>query len=425
MKKTLIVAMLAALVVQVTPARSLAQTTSASALQSQIQALLAQIKSLNEQMLALQQQQQNTVADLLTMLRQGDEGENVRILQALLAADPELYPEGMITGYYGGLTAAAIRRFQKRHGLEQVGFIGPRTLAQLKQFFTQHPLGFDDNDSDDGDKNDSDRPSKLEEKAQKKLEKAEDKIEKAFDKFGRKIRKICAKIPPGHLIAPGWLKTHGGSPLVPICRGGFPPGNGTSTPPSADITPPTISNLASVPSMNSATIYWTTDESSDSQVAYGTSTTYGSLTTLNSTLVTSHSAQLAGLLPSTFYHYRVSSKDSAGNLATSTDQTFTTLVAPDTTAPFISSVVITPSSTTANISWTTNESSTSKIYASTVSPVDPNATSTLVVSDGAFVTAHSLNLSGLVASTTYNFIVESADAAVNKATSSGSFVTMP
>jgi len=59
-----------------------------------------------------------------------------------------------------------------------------------------------------------------------------------------------------------------------------------------------------------------TDEASDTQVEYGTSTSYGSSSTLNSSKVTSHSATLSGLQPSTTYHFRVKSRDAAGNLAT-------------------------------------------------------------------------------------------------------------
>src|SRR5207247_4304711 len=73
-----------------------------------------------------------------------------------------------------------------------------------------------------------------------------------------------------------------------------------------------------------ASIAWTTNEASDSQVEYGTTTAYGSSTTLNTSLVTSHSVNLSGLAANTTYHYRVKSRDAAGNLAVSGDQTFTT-----------------------------------------------------------------------------------------------------
>ena len=65
--------------------------------------------------------------------------------------------------------------------------------------------------------------------------------------------------------------------------------------------------------------------------AYGTTTAYGSISPLNSSLVTSHSVNLTGLSASTAYHYQVLSQDAAGTLATSSDVTFTT-AAPTTAA---------------------------------------------------------------------------------------------
>src|SRR5206468_881244 len=73
-----------------------------------------------------------------------------------------------------------------------------------------------------------------------------------------------------------------------------------------------------------ATIGWNTNEPSDSQVEYGVTSAYGSATVLNSAQVTAHSQGLSGLTASATYHYRVKSKDSAGNPAVSGDSTFTT-----------------------------------------------------------------------------------------------------
>ena len=95
--------------------------------------------------------------------------------------------------------------------------------------------------------------------------------------------------------------------------------------PSADTTPPVISGVvAGSITANSASITWTTNESSDSQVEYGLTASYGNSTTLNTNLVLSHSVNLTGLTSNTLYHYRVKSKDSAGNLATGVDNNFTT-----------------------------------------------------------------------------------------------------
>jgi glucose/arabinose dehydrogenase/endonuclease YncB( thermonuclease family)/methionine-rich copper-binding protein CopC len=93
----------------------------------------------------------------------------------------------------------------------------------------------------------------------------------------------------------------------------------------ADTTAPTISNVKVVRlTRNRVTIDWTTNESSDSQIEYGLTTSYGSSTSLSTSKVTKHEVQISNLKPQTTYHYRVKSKDAAGNLATSADFTVTT-----------------------------------------------------------------------------------------------------
>src|SRR3989441_808225 len=104
---------------------------------------------------------------------------------------------------------------------------------------------------------------------------------------------------------------------------------------TVDNTPPLISTVsASSISSTGAIITWATNEASDSQVDYGLTTAYGSSTPLNSSLLTAHAVTLTGLLATTTYHYRVKSRDAAGNLATSADFTLTTLI--DTTPPTVS-----------------------------------------------------------------------------------------
>ncbi|MCU1311003.1 MAG: hypothetical protein JWO20_2128, partial [Candidatus Angelobacter sp.] len=88
---------------------------------------------------------------------------------------------------------------------------------------------------------------------------------------------------------------------------------------------PQITNVAaSNVTDTAATIIWTTDQPSDSQVAYGTTNSYGNLSSLNSSLVTSHSVALSGLQAATTYHYQVRSRNSSNVLSTSGDATFTT-----------------------------------------------------------------------------------------------------
>jgi len=89
---------------------------------------------------------------------------------------------------------------------------------------------------------------------------------------------------------------------------------------------PVISSVTSAGiTSTSATITWVTDQSSDSQVAYGLTSSYGSTTNINSTLVTSHSTTLTGLTAGATYHYQVLSRNSGGSPAVSADLTLTTL----------------------------------------------------------------------------------------------------
>ena len=97
---------------------------------------------------------------------------------------------------------------------------------------------------------------------------------------------------------------------------------------SADVTPPTIGALsASDVSSAGAIVSWLTSESADTQVEYGLTTAYGSSTPLPTPLSARHAVHVVGLQPGTLYHYRVRSKDAAGNEAVSDDATFTTAAA--------------------------------------------------------------------------------------------------
>jgi hypothetical protein len=96
----------------------------------------------------------------------------------------------------------------------------------------------------------------------------------------------------------------------------------------ADTTAPVISAVSATGiTISGTTITWTTDEAATSQVEYGQTTSYGSVTTLDTNLVTSHSVSLSGLSASTAYHYRVKSKDASQNEAVSGDFPFTTAAA--------------------------------------------------------------------------------------------------
>jgi peroxiredoxin len=95
-----------------------------------------------------------------------------------------------------------------------------------------------------------------------------------------------------------------------------------------DITPPNIYNIA-VESLSSTSvkITWLTDESSSSQVDYGSDSSYG-ISANDGNLATNHSMTITGLSANTGYHYQVSSADAASNMAYSGDNTFFTIEPP-------------------------------------------------------------------------------------------------
>src|SRR5215471_9196572 len=61
----------------------------------------------------------------------GGSGPEVAVLRERLVITDDLAPEHLRGETYDATVAAAVRRFQTRHGLEETGTIGPKTLAAL------------------------------------------------------------------------------------------------------------------------------------------------------------------------------------------------------------------------------------------------------------------------------------------------------
>ena len=111
--------------------------------------------------------------------------------------------------------------------------------------------------------------------------------------------------------------------------------NATSVkaPPPPDITPTVISDVSVKPvAETSASITWATDEPATGQVEYGKTAQYGLASILEQTPATTHLVTLTHLEPGTTYHYRVTSRDEAGNEAASEDEIFV-IPHPDAYAP--------------------------------------------------------------------------------------------
>lgn len=80
-------------------------------------------------------------------LFRGGEGDDVRKLQEFFAKDQGIYPNGLITGYFGVLTEKAVQRFQEKHNIvstgahDTVGYgrVGPKTRAKLNTLLAEKP----------------------------------------------------------------------------------------------------------------------------------------------------------------------------------------------------------------------------------------------------------------------------------------------
>jgi WD40 repeat protein/subtilase family serine protease len=91
-----------------------------------------------------------------------------------------------------------------------------------------------------------------------------------------------------------------------------------------DPNPPQISNIQVDAQINRATIQWTTDEPSTSQVEYRRQgETTWQRTNLDTNLVTDHTVTITGLVGNRTYEFRVLSRDECGNEAVSEIGTFT------------------------------------------------------------------------------------------------------
>jgi len=165
-------------------------------------------------------------------------------------------------------------------------------------------------------------------------------------------------------------------------------------------------------STSAATITWHTDLPSDSQIEYGDSENFGSLSTLSLTLTTSHSVTLTGLTQNTNYIFRVKSKLLGATVATiSQNYEFNTLnhsipiVAP---ANIISVSSGSVTSSGATITWTTNKGATSQVEYGLDTTYGSHSTL-----ESGLTTNHSVSLTGLSSGTTYHYRVKSVDEAGN------------
>jgi chitodextrinase len=174
-----------------------------------------------------------------------------------------------------------------------------------------------------------------------------------------------------------------------------------------DTTAPTISGVStSNITANGASIVWTTNEPATSQVEYGTTSAYGTLSPLDSALVSSHTVALSSLLPSTTYYFRPRSKDAAGNERVGSGSTFKTQATTDNTPPSVpGGLSATPVSVSQiDVAWSASTDNVAVTGYRVFRNGAPVAT----------VTGTQYRDSGLSPNTTYSYTASAYDAAGNE-----------
>ncbi len=182
-------------------------------------------------------------------------------------------------------------------------------------------------------------------------------------------------------------------------------------------------------SNNAATIEWTTDEFSDSEVRYGQNNVgwsgYPQTKLTDASGVTTHRVTLTGLLPETTYNFRVGSTNDFGfgpdfesddtNPSRNYDFKTDPELEPDTIPPqfTMQPYALSITDQSATIEWETDEAATSTVEYGPTSSYG----ATISIND-IYTTNHRIEVGGLDAETLYHARVRSADQAGNETVSS-------
>ncbi len=409
------------------PLFAFAQTSSTALdLQALVQQLEAQVKALQAQVMNLQEElllavkQEKPVEpkeelQLAENLYRGSTGDEVRKLQEFLKQFPDIYPEGLVTGYFGPLTEAAVKRFQEKK-LVSI----PTTTAPMTFTSTTPPI----------------------------------------------LSTTTSIAPTSTLVAtttqPVSTSTESVVTPAPAPTPASPPPPATEAPPSTTAAPTTSSSTTtatpSIGTVNAAGVCLVrnSDEeytgwlptnvipeplapSPDLGVGYAKLTKPGVNTVLGlqgactfgdyNALLTSYCASNSGPAKLGVETYDSAGKNLAGGFFSwfkvsgsppvACGTTITTN--PDTTPPIISNIQVTDITTSAaTVSWSTNEPANTWLR---------SGTSTAYSRGDVYssrVVRHQVKLSGLLSGTTYHYEARSGDPSGNYAISNDfTFTTVP
>lgn len=294
-------------------------------------------------------------------LRKGATGEDVKELQEFLKQFTDIYPEGLVTGYFGPLTEKAVKNFQMKNEIvssgdpSSTGFgqVGPQTRNKLNDLIING-----------AGKSGNTPPGLLtapglQDKISTTTAKTTGPPEVTPSGTIPATPAIPAEPPP--VVGGGG---GGATPAVPATPAESDPEPDPDSEPTEDTealcsdeidndgdelidlddpdcsafipdtTPPVISNIqATNITETGATITWATDEPADSLVSHDTTSPIVTSTTTaptapGATDVTSHSITLSGLSSGTTYYFVVHSTDASDNSAISAEQSFTTSTPP-------------------------------------------------------------------------------------------------
>lgn len=134
-----IVALSLALMLMAPMAQVQAATTTTPTIDRE--SLIERIRGLVAELLALRSKMSEVQAEIKEEIRvglsEGMTGDDIKKVQGILATDKDIYPEGMVTGYFGPLTKNALRRFQQKFELKVTGEIDADTRAYLEELLKE------------------------------------------------------------------------------------------------------------------------------------------------------------------------------------------------------------------------------------------------------------------------------------------------